>query len=248
MLKRRKAVFKPPAGSQGKKIVKPASECRYPKTDLVGQRFGRLVVKEFAGRDRGNNALWSCLCDCGNNRIVRDANLKTGHTQSCGCYCMELITTFHGAAKRNRVTRAYQRFRDIHARCYNSKRPKYKDYGGRGIYVCDEWHSFPVFRDWFESHVAEGEELDRIDNDGPYAPWNCRGATRKEQMRNTRRNINITWEGETLCLKDWAEKLKINVETLRARIRVYKWPIEKALTKPVGHKDCIAIRRARERL
>lgn len=225
--------------SQGKKIVKPANEYRHPKTDLVGQRFGRLVVKEFAGRDRWYVALWLCLCDCGNNRIVNDANLKTGHTQSCGCYRKQKISeihTIHGAAKRNKPTRTYNIFYDMLKRCYNPKYSRYKDYGGRGIYVCDEWRSFPVFRDWFESHVAEGQQLDRIDNNGPYAPWNCRGATREEQARNTRRNINITWEGETLCLKDWAEKLKINVETLRARIRLLNWPIEKALTTPAMNR------------
>jgi len=224
--------------SQGKKIVKPASECRYPKTSLVGHRFGRLVVTEFAGRGRGS-VLWLCLCDCGNNHIVSGSNLKKGNTQSCGCYhkqrCSE-VHTIHGAAKGNKETRAYKRFRNIHTRCYNTKHPRYKDYGGRGIYVCDEWHSFPVFRDWFESHVGEGEQLDRIDNNGPYAPWNCRGATRKEQMRNTRRNINITWDGETLCLKDWAKRTGINAETLRGRIRRFNWPIEKALTTPAMNR------------
>jgi len=217
------------------RILRPASECRHPKTDLVGQRFGRLVVKEFAGRGRGSVALWLCLCDCGNNHIVRDTELKKGDTQSCGCYhkqkCSEVHTT-HGATKGNKETRAYKRFHEIHTRCYNTKHPRYKDYGGRGIYVCDEWHSFPIFRDWFESHVGEGEQLDRIDNNGPYAPWNCRGATRKEQARNTRKNVNITWEDETLCIRAWAEKLKINAGTLQGRIRLHNWPIEKALTTP----------------
>jgi len=207
------------------RVLRPASECRYPKTDLVGQRFGRLVVKEFAGRDRRNNAFWSCLCDCGNNSIVYGSDLKEGKTQSCGCYRKQRISeihTIHGAAKGNKTTRAYKRFHEIHTRCYNTKHPRYKDYGGRGIYVCDEWHSFPIFRDWFDSHVAEGEQLDRIDNNGPYAPWNCRGATRKEQARNTRKNVNITWEDETLCIRAWAEKLKINARTLRNRIRRFK--------------------------
>jgi len=216
--------------SQGKKIVKPANECRYPKTDLVGQRFGRLVVKEFAGRGRGS-VLWLCSCDCGNNSIVSGSNLKKGQTRSCGCYHKE-FRIIHGATKGNKPTRTYNIFHGMLERCYNTKRPSYKDYGGRGIYVCDEWHSFPVFRDWFESHVGEGEQIDRIDNNGPYAPWNCRGATRKEQARNTSRNINITWKGETLCLEDWAKRIGLSETTLWNRIRRFNWPIEKALTTP----------------
>ena len=105
------------------------------------------------------------------------------------------------------------------ARCYNQNVACYKDYGGRGITVCDEWRdSFEAFRAWSESNgYEEVLEIERCNNDGPYAPWNCRWATRIEQARNTRRTVHIDFNGERRSVAEWADITGINKYTLYSR-------------------------------
>lgn len=116
------------------------------------------------------------------------------------------------------------------ARCYNNNAPKYKHYGARGIYVCNDWkNSFTNFCDWaMENGYREGLTLDRVDVNGNYEPDNCRWTTMKQQAHNTRRNKNYIINGETHCLAEWCEILGLNHDTIR--MRLYRgWPIEKAL-------------------
>jgi hypothetical protein len=119
-------------------------------------------------------------------------------------------------------------------RCGNPKDKAYARYGGRGIIVCPAWvQSFPLFlTDMGER--TEGMEIDRIDNDGPYCPFNCRWASRKQQMRNTSRTRMITLNGETLCLVDWAARMSISVSRVCNRLAL-GWSVERALTEP-AHK------------
>jgi len=120
-------------------------------------------------------------------------------------------------------------------RCENPNTHNYKDYGGRGITVCDEWHNPVVFIDWaLANGWEEGLTLDRIDNDGNYEPSNCRWATRKEQQRNRRNNHLITFDGKTQTVVQWAEEVNISPQTLYSRISKYHWPIERALVEPIG--------------
>ena len=116
-------------------------------------------------------------------------------------------------------------------RCYNDKNPKYKDYGSRGIVVCQEWlDDFMNFYNWaIDNNYRDDLTLDRIDNDGNYEPSNCRWATAKQQARNTRRTRKITINGETRCLKDWCKILNLNYYTVLTRINTLDWPIEKAI-------------------
>lgn len=121
-------------------------------------------------------------------------------------------------------------------RCYNKNSTSYNRYGGRGIKVCEEWRNNPQsFVDWSMSHgYADNLTIDRIDNDGNYEPSNCRWATYKQQANNTSRCHMITYNGETKTIKQWAEMLEIDYETLYIRISK-GWPIEKALSEPVRH-------------
>src|ERR1700684_2689322 len=116
-------------------------------------------------------------------------------------------------------------------RCCNPKQKHYDKYGGRGISVCDHWlASFDNFNADMGARPTLKHTLERVDNDGNYEPGNCKWATKKEQSRNTRTNVNITFNGETMCLSAWAEKVGLDRRTLDYRIRVYKWPLAKALT------------------
>lgn len=197
--------------------------------DLTGQRFGRLVALECAGR-RSGHALWNCLCDCGNVVEVIACDLKKGHTASCGCLQRErsrASATVHGG----NGTRLYSVWEGMKKRCLNPSHDSYKDYGGRGITVCAEWaNSFEAFRDWaLANGYRDDLTLDRKENDGPYSPENCRWATLKQQNNNTRRNRMITFQGETRTLSQWAELTGIKFDKLRQRLNK-GWSVERALT------------------
>ena len=104
-------------------------------------------------------------------------------------------------------------------RCHNPDNPRYEDYGGRGIYVCEKWRQdWTKFRDDM-GQPPDGKSIDRIDNEGPYSPENCRWATRSEQQRNRRDNVLLTFRGKTLTRRGWSEELNIGFETIRARMK-----------------------------
>jgi hypothetical protein len=206
------------------------------KLNLVGQKFGRLEVKEFAGISKNGNSIWDCLCDCGNITRVLGNNLKTGNTKSCGCLNKERAVetkTIHGQAKKGQVSRGYICWHNMKERCYNPNDKSYKNYGGRGIKVCDRWLS--SFENFYEDmgDCPKGLSLDRKDNDGDYTPENCRWSTNEEQRSNTRRSAWLKHEGETDTITRWARSKDMKVATLANRLNVYGWSIERALTTPV---------------
>ena len=201
--------------------------------NLTGQIFGKLIVIERTQnkKNRGN-AQWLCKCQCGNEIIVDSGHLITGHTKSCGCFRVEYMSKkFKKHGMRNE--RLYSTWCNMKQRCYDKQSSAYKDYGGRGISICDEWLSdFTNFYNWaIQNGYKENLSIDRIDNNGNYEPPNCRWVTMKEQSRNTRGNRNITYKGETHCLGEWAEILNMNYGTLYKRLNL--WDLEKAFTKPV---------------
>ena len=160
-----------------------------PRIDLVGQRFGRLTVVAFARVDAHRKAQWFCRCDCGEERVVCGADLKNGHTVSCGCFNRArapFLRLRHGHRRREQPSREYNSWNMMLSRCTNPKQISFKNYGGRGIMVCSRWLSF-------ENFLADmgprplGTSLDRFpDNDSHYKPGNCRWATAKEQRANQR--------------------------------------------------------------
>ena len=202
------------------------------KIDITGQRFGRLIVLRENGR-KGKSLLWLCRCDCGNEINAIAYNLKNGHTRSCGCLAKDTkskIRTKHNGTK----TRLFRIWQHMLNRCRNKNVVGYKNYGGRGIKVCNEWQkSFESFRDWaLRNGYKDDLSLDRINVNGNYEPENCRWTNAKTQANNKRNNRYIEYKGETKTLSEWAESFGLLPATIRARLNVYHWDIEKTLTTP----------------
>ena len=208
--------------------------------DITGKRFGRLVAQKYAYTDQGHRtAVWLCKCDCGKNVYVRSDSLNGG-TKSCGCLQKEKVSVSgaisnlkHGKYKH----RLYNIHQGIKARCFKPACPAYKNYGGRGITMCDEWKKyFMSFYQWaVQNGYKDNLTIDRINNDGDYCPDNCRWVDHKTQGRNTRANHLLTYNGETHCLKEWAEKIGIRYYHIWWRMQ-HNWPIEKVLSKSTRRK------------
>lgn len=205
--------------------------------DLRGQKFGRLVViKIHPDRAYKSKVIeWICRCDCGNFTTVVGNNLVRGTTSSCGCFFRETLierNTIHGF----RYTPEWHIWAQMVGRCNNPKNKGYHNYGGRGIKIEDErWLKFSNFIADMRLRPSSYLTLERINNDRGYCKDNCTWATRKQQSRNRRNRRQITFNGETRILSEWAEVLGIKFHTLLNRLN-RKWPLEKALS-PLRYKN-----------
>lgn len=205
--------------------------------DLSGVRFGILAAisskRRFKKPSGKSYTVWNCICDCGKQTVASASNLKRGHTSSCGCKKLgpNLTNTTHGFTTGKNPRATYRVWCGMKARCYNKKNHKYKDYGGRGIKVCQRWMGFENFlMDMGEK--PSRKVIDRINNDGNYEPGNCRWSTHYESCRNKRSNIRITILGKTMVLTDWSKAFGLKSATVRARIK-RGWTVEQALFKEV---------------
>lgn len=133
--------------------------------------------------------------------------------------------------------RRYRAWKAMHNRCYDQNVKSFKDYGARGIYVADCWHGRKGFHQFLADmgERPEGSTLDRIDNDGPYSPENCRWATREEQASNKRSNRWIEAKGERLTISQWAKRLGCTAHNIHLRIKG-GMTAEEAVTKPVAER------------
>lgn len=200
----------------------------------TGTRFGRLAVLTempvFVDPGGQRRRKFQCKCDCGNVAIVHLASLRCGATKSCGCLRKErhaAALTKHDMGHRPE----YNIWCGMKNRCSNPADPVFHRYGGRGINVCDRWReSFTAFFADMGSRPSPDHSIDRIDNDKGYSPGNCRWATRQEQNRNRRDNRLLTFDGQTLCLAEWAEETGICYNTLHGRLS-RGYTVEQALTK-----------------
>lgn len=205
------------------------------KVDITGKKFNDLTVLSFAftGKDkRGDSHLyWYCKCKCGNIKAVQGKLIKSGNTKSCGCRTHLPTTKTHGMSK----TKFAKIFYGIIKRCNNSYCSNYDDYGGRGIKcLWEDFISFKkdMYKSYLEHEKKHGEDIaiDRIDNDGHYCKENCRWATYKENAQNKRTTVYIVYKNKSLSMSEWADELGISYKSLWWRIKVAKWPIEKAFT------------------
>lgn len=179
--------------------------------DVSGQKFGLLTAIRIVGADKFKRKLWLCQCDCGGTSVVMIGQL--GITQSCGCLRRK---TKHGMWD----TRVYRIWSKMLSRCRDANNTNFRNYGGRGISVCERWYDFESFYSDMGDPPHRGS-IDRIDSNGNYEPGNCRWSNFHDQSRNKRTTVNLTYRGVTMCLKDWADKLGLSVPAFRKRI--IKW-------------------------
>lgn len=205
--------------------------------DLTGMDFGKVSVLGFAGQG-GKSKLWYCKCECGSLFIAHACNLKSGKTKSCGCERNRISkerATKHGMSK-GPIANVLN---SMKMRCHNPNTKAYKDYGARGIGVCDRWRFGESGKTAVECFIEdmgprpEGATIERKRNNDGYSKDNCIWATRVQQGRNKRNNLRLKFDGRSLTISEWSEKLGISKKTLNSRFYNYKWSVEKTLAEPV---------------
>lgn len=174
-----------------------------------GSRIGRWTAIRPAGVHRfpsgKTQSIWLCRCDCGSEMAIKIGSLTNGNSRSCGCLYLETRNTTHGMSR----TSTHRAWRAMVSRCSDSHDKDYRRYGARGIVVCDRWLGDIGPKNFLADMGPRplGCTIDRIDNDGPYSPDNCRWVTAKMQGRNRHNNRMAELDGEWKCVSEWAEVL-----------------------------------------
>lgn len=215
--------------------------------DRTGERIGRLTIikradDRFDSRGR-TRAYWLCECECGTIKEIRGDSLNGNHTMSCGCFHKEQASVALKEIRANQAVHGDSKER-IHNiwylmkyRCEDPTSPAYRNYGGRGVKLCDEWsdgvNGYFRFKEWaLNNGYNENLTIDRINNDGDYSPENCRWADTYTQGNNKRNNIEIEYDGRVQTLSQWSREIGVPMKNLYNRIRVLGWDIERAFTQP----------------
>jgi hypothetical protein len=205
---------------------------------LLGLAFGYLTVIEDLHRSsRHGKRLWRCRCSCGSLVEVDTGALTSGNTKSCGCYNSQLTTLRnlkHGCSRRGRVSKEYMIWAAIIGRCQRRSYKRFRDYGGRGIKVCERWSS--SFENFFEDMgecPEDKKSIGRVDNDGDYCPENCRWEDDIEQANNKRNTVFLSYGGRTQGISQWARELGCSQGALWQRKNTLGWSDEKIICTPV---------------
>lgn len=192
-----------------------------------GSVYGRLTVLR-----RIDELQWLCQCECGKQKAIYRMNLRRGASRSCGCLSSEMTAARsykHGAAKRGKLTPEYRIWRGMKTRCTNPNEISYRYYGQRGVTICKRWRSFNAFLADMGPRPSKKYSIERIDNEGPYSPENCKWALPLEQGCNKRNNHLLSHAGLTLTLSQWSRHVGLKPGTLYARITKQHWPPSRAL-------------------
>lgn len=203
---------------------------------MEGTRFTRLLVVSRAKSDRNGNAMWHCVCDCGNTTISHGFSLRNGAAKSCGCLTTEQLVsriTKHGMAARATRSSEYRTWGDVIQRCRNPNNSKWRLYGGRGIQVCERWLDFENFLEDMGPKPSPKYSIERLDGNRGYEPGNCAWATIEQQNNNTSRNRMVNYKGSrmslTMAIRVAGSTASHN--TIRDRIK-RGWSIEDAIDTP----------------
>ena len=197
-----------------------------PCKNITGQTFGWLRVLGVDLDRSVERTMWRCICDpalggCGKETTTRSERLTEGRSVSCGCLREARLREqeTHGHSRRGHTSKEYTSWAGMSDRCYRSESQYFHHYGGRGITVCDRWrNSFENFLADMGPKPTPKHSIDRIDVNGNYEPGNCRWATQTEQMRNTRVNRLIEFDGQAKCAAEWSEAVGIDASAIKARI------------------------------
>ena len=206
-----------------------------------GMRINKFIVVKRDHKDKNGHYVFLCKCDCGKDFFVSSGNIR--RNLSCGCESRRITSErrfVHGESH----SRLYRVWYAMKGRCYNPHDDAYKDYGGRGIKMCDEWMTYTGFRKWaLDNGYDEKAErrmctLDRIDFNGNYEPSNCRWVDMRVQSNNKRSNRLVTLNGETHNIAEWSKIVGIKSQTIIRRLNK-GWSNEDALTLPLqrNHKN-----------
>lgn len=209
-------------------------DCSQRRKDLLGKRFGRLVVDDYAfSKNCGNavRAYWNCVCDCGNTAIVPARHLLRGCTVSCGCKNKENQANVHKLATKHgqKDTMTYSVWKNMRARCNSKSSSGYYKYGALGTKVCERWNSYTNFLEDMGERPSKEHTLDRIDPGGNYEPHNCRWLLMKDQCHNRKITKFVQYQGQKYAVAVLARMHNISGQTLRRRLAKGK-SIEEALS------------------
>lgn len=207
--------------------------------DLRGLRSGRLLVIEQANGRLHGGLLWRCRCDCGNEKVVGATFLRRrAATKSCGCLLQEGGKTTHGLSQDP----LYDVWRGMMSRCYRPDDTFYHRYGGRGVIVCERWKDVAAFVSDNAAMYKDGLFIDRIDNNGPYSPRNCRWVDAKTQANNKSNNRRIAALGKELTVAEWSRETGLHRRTITSRLDFLGWSADEALTTPSQRQRSLATR------
>ena len=209
-----------------------------PRVEMIGRRFGKLTVLALSEEQGGRGQLkFLCRCDCGRTKIIFGESLRSLKTTSCGCEARRRaseVNKTHGGSKE----RLYHVWQGMKNRCENKNFSEYKNYGGRGIKVCEEWHDYAKFKEFmlsegYDPRAPRGQyTLERIDVNGNYEPSNCTVISSAMQAFNRTDNKKVTFQGETQTVAEWSKELGIPADVIYARLHRGVTD-EEALTTPL---------------
>lgn len=185
--------------------------------EMTGQRFGHLTVIERNGTNKYGKATWKCICDCGNECVVNGRNLRSGVRKTCGCKSFPVVKK-PISKEGDKSKRIKSIWKCMRTRCYNENHKSYKNYGARGIIMCDEWLGEDGYVNFYNWAIENGYEndltIDRIDNDGNYEPSNCRWVNYAEQNNNRRSCISLLYNGKEVTIKELSDIIGTSITTI----------------------------------
>lgn len=213
----------------------PSQSADFPKhpkfINLTGMRFGMLLVIGTNWIRRQGSIDWICVCDCGKSTTVLGGNLRAGRSKSCGCRIVDLISKRSKTHGESKSSREYRIWCGIRVRCNNKNAFAYKDYGGRGISICERWSRYESFLEDMGRCPSSKHSIDRIDTNGNYEPSNCRWALPLDQAASRRTSRIYEFNGERHCIAVWERITGAPTHGLWRRLNS-GMPFEEALTKP----------------